>query len=110
LSYLYTSTYPDEVVGMLLFDAMFPDELSLDHLFEPEDTYKAFDAEDENESLERISHYKVLKAAQPHIGKEPAIPVTYLASIQEGYDQNAYGIPEYDRKIVALQQAYVDRF
>ena len=30
LSYLYANTYPDEVVGMVLLDSMFPDELSLD--------------------------------------------------------------------------------
>ena len=57
---------------------MFPDVLSIEHLVKPADRYKAVDAEDENASLERISHYKVLKAAQPYIGREPAIPVTYL--------------------------------
>lgn len=110
LSYLYANTYPDDVVGMVLLDSPFPDELSLEHLFKPEDTYEAFDAEDENESLERISHFKVLKASEPYIGREPAIPVTYLASITEGFDVNDYGIPEYDREVIKLQEAYVDRF
>ena len=59
--------------------------------------------------LERISHYKVIKASQPYIGKEPAIPVTYLSSIPEGYDVNDYGISEYD-KILPLQEGYVERF
>ena len=110
LSYLYANTYPDDVVGMVLLDSQFPDELSLEHLFKPEDTYEAFDAEDENESLERISHFKVLKASEPYIGREPAIPVTYLASLTEGFDVNDYGIPEYDREVIKLQEAYVDRF
>jgi pimeloyl-ACP methyl ester carboxylesterase len=108
LAYLYANTYPDEVVGMLLLDSMFPDELSLDYLVPPKDRYKAFDAEDEA-ALERISHYKVLKLGQRYIGKEPKIPVTYLASIPEGYDTQSFGA-EYDTKIVQLHQDYVDRF
>jgi hypothetical protein len=89
---------------------MFPDELSLDPLFPPADTYRAFSAEDENDSLERISHYKVLTASQRYIGREPAIPVTYLSSIPEGYDVNDYGIEEYDDSILDLQRAYAERF
>ncbi len=108
LAYLYANTYPDEVVGMLLLDAMFPDELSLDYLLPPKDRYEAFDKEDEA-ALERISHYKVLKLGQRYIGKEPKIPVTYLASTSEGYDTQGFG-EEYDTKIVQLQQDYVDRF
>ena len=108
LAYLYANTYPDVVAGMLLLDSMFPDELSLDYLFPPNDRYKAFDKEDET-ALERISHYKVLRLGQRYIGKEPKIPVTYLASIPEGYDTQGYG-EEYDTKIVSLQQDYVDRF
>jgi pimeloyl-ACP methyl ester carboxylesterase len=107
-AYLYANTYPDEVVGMVLLDSMFPDALSLEHLVTPEDRYEASDAEDENESLERISHYKVLKASQPYIGKEPAIPVTYLSSIPES--DAVIGQPEYDKRILKLQEAYVKRF
>jgi pimeloyl-ACP methyl ester carboxylesterase len=110
LAYLYANTYPGEVAGMVLLDSMFPDELALDPLFDPADRFKAFSAEDQNESLERISHYKVLKAARRYIGEEPDIPVTYLSSIPEGYDVNDYGIPAYDKKILGLQKAYVDRF
>ena len=76
----------------------------------PSERFKAFSAEDENESLERISHYKVQKASQRYIGKEPAIPVTYLSSIPEGYDVNDYGVPAYNEKILGIQEAYVKRF
>jgi pimeloyl-ACP methyl ester carboxylesterase len=110
VAYLYVNAYPDEVVGMVLLDSMFPDELSLDDLFPPEERYEAFDAEDENESLERISHFKVMQTAQAYVGHEPAIPVTYLSSIPEGFDVNDFGIPEYDEQVMDLQEAYVERF
>ncbi len=110
LAYLYVNEHPEEVVGMVLLDAMFPDEMALEHLFPADDTYRASSEPDEEFGAERISHYKVMQAAQRFIGKEPAIPVTYLASTEEGYEDNDFGIPEYDRKILALQAAYVDRF
>lgn len=108
LSYLYANTYPDEVAGMVLLDSPFPDQLSLEHLVKPADRYEAFSAEDENESLERISHFKTLEAAHPYIGEEPAIPVTFLSSIPES--DAVLGIPKYDKKALRLQEAYVERF
>ncbi len=110
LSYLYANEHPNDVVGMVLLDAMFPDELSLEHMFAPKDRYVAFSKDDEQNSLERISHFKCLKAGQSYIGKEPDIPVTYLASDAEGYEDNDFGIPGYDRRILEVQAAYVDRF
>lgn len=109
VAYLYANTYPDEVFGMVLLDSMFPDELKLEHLIDPKERYVAYDTEDENGSLERISHYKMLNAAQRYVGKEPAIPVTYLASIPEGFDKDDLG-DKYNSKILGVQEAYVDRF
>jgi pimeloyl-ACP methyl ester carboxylesterase len=110
VAYLYANQFPDEVGGMLLLDSMFPDEFTLDSLFPPGDRYQAFDKEDEERSLERISHYKMLVTAQRYIGDEPAIPVTYLSSIPEGFDRNDFGIEEYDSQVLDLQKAYVERF
>jgi pimeloyl-ACP methyl ester carboxylesterase len=110
LAYLYANTYPDEVAGMVLLDAEFPDELRLERLFKPADRLKATVREDETRSLERISQYKVYEAAQRYIGREPAIPVTYLSSIPEGFDVNDFGVPEYNRRILGVQKAYVERF
>ena len=107
LAYLYANTYPDEVVGMVLLDSMFPDELALDRYFPPEETYQAFDADDECCTLERISHYKAMKAAEAFIGQEPAIPAIYFASEQAPWD---LGVPEYDQVIRDVQAAYVERF
>ncbi|HUG47808.1 MAG TPA: alpha/beta fold hydrolase [Candidatus Limnocylindria bacterium] len=109
LSYVYANTYPDEVVGMVLLDAGFPDEVSLEHLFDFEDRQEAL-ADEDASSLERIVHFAVYQEAAQFIGKEPAIPVTYFASLQEPWDVNDYGLAEYDEKILDLQAAYVDRF
>jgi pimeloyl-ACP methyl ester carboxylesterase len=109
-AYVYANTYPDEVVGMVLLDSMFPDELSLEYLFPLEDRYEAFDTEDENDSLERISHYDMQMAAQPFIGDEPDIPLIYLASEQEPWDEQGWGVPEYDAQILDVQAGFVDRF
>lgn len=108
LSYLYANTYPGEVVGMVLLDSPFPDEMSLEHLFAPEDRYEAFHEEDQA-SLERISHFSAHEQAVPFIGHEPAIPVTYFASLQEPWDGFS-SIPEYDAVILDVLAAFVDRF
>ena len=108
LANLYANTYPDEVVGMVLLDSPFPDALSLERLVKPEDRYEALDAEDENETLERISHFKVFKASQRYIEHEPAIPVTYFSSIPES--DAVIGLPAYDKRILKLQEAYAKRF
>jgi pimeloyl-ACP methyl ester carboxylesterase len=110
LSYLYANEHPDDVVGMVLLAAMFPDELSLEHLFAPEDRLKAVMADQESNSLERMSQYRGLTSAQPYIGKEPEIPVIYLEPENEGYDDNTFGSPEYRRRVDDVLAGYVDRF
>lgn len=109
-AYVYANSYQDEVVGMVLLDSMFPDEFSLEYLWPPEDRYEAFDAEDENDSLERISHYDMHVAAQAFVGNEPHIPLIYLASEQEPWNEQGYGIAKYDAQILDLQAGFVDRF
>jgi hypothetical protein len=49
--------------------------------------YEAFEAEDENEFVERLSHYKVTRPAEQHIGDEPPVPLIYLASKQDRRDE-----------------------
>jgi pimeloyl-ACP methyl ester carboxylesterase len=108
LSYLYANRHPDEVVGVVLLDAMFPDEMLLEDRWPPEERFEAFDEEDEQETKERLSHYKVMLATMEHIGEEPAIPLTYLASSQERRSEPH--VPGYDEEIYELLQGFVDRF
>jgi pimeloyl-ACP methyl ester carboxylesterase len=106
-AYLYANQYPDEVVGMVLLDAMFPDLLSIDDLLPAEFRQEASSEDDLNNSLERISHFEMLTEAQQYIGNEPQIPLIFLASEQ---DPPTSGVPEWDEEIVPVATAFVDRF
>ena len=64
LSYLYANLHSDEVVGMVLLDSPFPDELTLEHLFQPKDRYEAFDEEDGARPRERtVGHAATTRLA-----------------------------------------------
>jgi pimeloyl-ACP methyl ester carboxylesterase len=108
LAYLYANRHPDDVVGLVLLDAMFPDEMELEDRWPPEERYEAFDAEDENELLERLSHYKVMLAAEQHIGDEPSVPLIYLASELDRRDEPH--VPGYNEEIYELLDGFVGRF
>jgi pimeloyl-ACP methyl ester carboxylesterase len=107
---LYLQAHPDDVEGMVLIDAHFPDELSLDRLLPREDRSVSLRQEDMCCSVERIAQYDLFGSLQPGIGKEPAIPVVYLASKQDQLDENGYGSPKYRARVRGALRAYVDRF
>lgn len=106
----YLQKHPDDVVGMVLVDSMFPDELKLDPLLPERYRFRHFADEDACCTLERISQYDLIRSLQKGIGEEPEIPVVYLASEQEPRDQNDFESPRYDARILDAQAAYVDRF
>lgn len=110
VAHAYLQAHPDDVVGMLLVDSMFPDELRLDPYLRPEWRFRHFDREDRCCTVERISQYALVRSLQKGIGREPEIPVIYLASTQEPRDQNNFESPQYDARILEAQAAYVDRF
>ncbi|MCP3420438.1 alpha/beta fold hydrolase [Nocardioides pinisoli] len=106
----YLEDHPDDVVGMVLVDSMFPDELRLDPLLPKRFRFLHFTEEDTCCTVERISQYDLIRSLQDGIGEEPDIPVVYLASEQEPRDQNDFESPRYDARILDAQAAYVDRF
>ena len=106
-AYLYANEYPEEVVGMVLLDAMFPDLMSIDPLLPAEFRQEASSEDDLNNSLERISHFEMLTEAQQYIGQEPQIPLIFFASEQ---DPPASGVPEWDEQIIPVATAFVERF
>ena len=110
LAYSYLNHHPDQVVGMVLLDTMYPDELKLDRYVKRRYRFVHFAEEDACCSLERNAHYDMIRDLQRFIGKEPDVPVTYLASAQEPPNQNDYGSPEFDARVLEARAAYVDRF
>ena len=106
----YLKAHPDDVVGVLFVDAMFPDELGLDRYLPRQHTFKHFDREDECCTLERISQFDLIRSLQPTIGREPDIPAIYLAAKWQPRTVNDYGSPAYDARILGAQAAFVDRF
>lgn len=110
VAHAYMKEHPKDAVGMVLIDTMFPDELKLDRYLPRDSRYKYFTKDDKCCTLERISQYDLIRSLQPTIGKEPRIPVVYLASKQEPRNENNYESPEFDARILDAQAAYVDRF
>lgn len=106
----YLAAHPDDVTGMVLIDTMFPDELRLDRFIPRDFRFVYYNRDDKCCTLERISQFALIQSLQPDIGREPDIPVIYLASQQNPRTQNPYESPEYDSRILEAQQAYVDRF
>lgn len=110
LAYLYANSRPEQVVGMVLLDSMFPDEMELEHLFAKQDRYLGFCKDDRRNTQERLCHWRMLQKATTYVGREPAISMTYFASLQEPRNVNVWGIPEYDAAILGLQSDFVSRF
>jgi len=106
----YLAEHPENVAGMVLIDTMFPDELRLDRLIPREFRFAYYRKDDRCCTLERISQADLIQRLQGTIGKEPDIPVVYLASQQQPRTDNDYASPEYDARILDLQAAYVHRF
>jgi pimeloyl-ACP methyl ester carboxylesterase len=106
----YLAAHPDDVVGMVLIDTMFPDELRLDPFIAREYRFGYYRKDDKCCSVERIAQYDLVKGLQRSIGREPHIPVIYLASQQQPRTDNPFGSPKYDARILDALAAYVDRF
>jgi pimeloyl-ACP methyl ester carboxylesterase len=104
LAYQYALMYPDQVIGMLLLDANFPDELSLEHLSPPE---VRFTHEEWQEGAEQLDQLAVYEATSAMRGNEPAIPVTYLLATPSGWP---LGAPAYDEVIHQVMADYVASF
>ena len=106
----YLAAHPESVHGMVLIDTMFPDELRLDRFLPRDSRFVYFLKDDRCCTLERIAQFDLIRSLQASIGKEPDIPVVYLASEQEPRNQNSYESPEYDARILGVQKAFVERF
>jgi pimeloyl-ACP methyl ester carboxylesterase len=105
IAYEYLRTHPDQVEGMLLLDAAFPDELALERFFPTEDKLENVDWSESEEKLDQFAVYEETTALR---GGEPDIPVTYLRATPPV--TWTLGIPEYDAVVLDAQAEYVESF
>jgi pimeloyl-ACP methyl ester carboxylesterase len=104
LAYQYALTYPDQVVGMLLLDAGFPDELTLEQFYPAADQLTHDQWMDNEEQIDQLAVYETTMAMR---GNEPDIPVTYLLATPSNWE---IGNPAYDDVVLQLQAEYVASF
>ena len=84
---IYAATHPEEVAAMLLLDAGFPDELDLEPLF-PKNERANHDKNGDSgwaQTHEQMDELAAYEDAHALIGKEPAIPMTYLLAQPPSY-------------------------
>ncbi len=100
----YAATHPEDVVGMVLLDAEFPEVITLEHYWPKEDRLKY---EDWSYSEEKIDQYDVYKYAL-RAGKTPDIPLTYLLAtpLSEGWE----GPPGWQEAVLDELDEYVEGF
>ena len=104
VAYSYAVTYPKEVTGMVLLDAAFPDEFALERLFPKDERLTHDQWQDMEEQIDELGAYQEAYAL---IGKEPAIPVTYLRATQSDLWT---GPPAYEAAVPKAIARYIDRF
>ena len=104
VAYAYASTYPKEVKGMVLLDAAFPTELSIDHFWPANER---FNHDDWKQGAEKIDQLDVYEYANRVASHQPAIPVTYLLATPETWTT---GPPAYRSAVLPTMARYVHSF
>jgi pimeloyl-ACP methyl ester carboxylesterase len=104
ISYSYAATYPDEVAGMVLLDAEFPEVIKLEHYWPKEERLKYDDWAAYEEKIDQYDVYKYALRA----GKAPDIPLTYLLAtpLSEGWE----GPPGWQEAVLEKLDEYVEGF
>lgn len=97
IAYMYAATYPQEVVGMVLLDAVLPDE--------PGDA-------DWQYATEQLDQHATTNQAMALAGSEPQVPMTYIG-IEDGDVGPVISADAYRKAVAELrvrQQRLVERF
>jgi len=107
VAYAYTVTYPNEVKGMLLLDAAFPTEATLDPILPQSERFKHADW---RTGAEKIDQLDVYQYALRHRARPPAIPVVYLLATPQTWTTGEPQDAAYDAAVLKTQAAYVHSF
>ncbi len=100
LAHIYSATYPDDVVGIVSLDGLFPGDITLDPLL-PEDM--RYDPDEDRDTLEKLSHYAALHEALEL--SPPDVPFHYLLATPSSWP--TLGVPAYDEQILDVLAEYV---
>ena len=109
ISYSYAATYPEEVDGMVLLDAVVPGLLELERYWPKEERLWNVPKAEWSSAEEKIDQYDVNLYAQKHAGQVPDIPVTYLLATPnpgEGWE----GPPAWTEAVLDELPEYVESF
>ena len=104
VAYAYTVTYPNDVKGMLLLDAAFPTEATLDPILPQSERFKHADW---RTGAEKIDQLDVYQYALKHRSRQPAIPVVYLLATPQTWTTGEPQDAAYDVAVLKTQAAYV---
>ena len=109
ISYSYAATYPEEVDGMVLLEAVIPGLLELERYWPKEERLWNLPKEEWSSAEEKIDLYDLNVYAQKHAGQVPDMPVTYLLATPnpgEGWG----GGPAWTEAVLDELPEYVESF
>ena len=106
ISYSYAATYPEEVIGMVLLDAIVPGLLELERYWPKEERLWNVDW---SYAEENIDQYDVNLYAQRHAGQVPDIPMTYLLATPDS-GEGWGGPPAWTEAVLDELPEYVESF
>jgi pimeloyl-ACP methyl ester carboxylesterase len=106
----YAVAHPDKVAGMVMVDASFDDEITLEDVGMVTEGSGPCDpinrTADGEQSLQKIDNCAMYKWAYERRGLRPKVPLVYLAAKQAPWsDRSEFG-PKYTKAIVPLQKSY----
>jgi pimeloyl-ACP methyl ester carboxylesterase len=106
----YAVAHPEKVAGMVMVDASFDDEITLEDVGMVTEGSGPCDPinrkADGEESLQKIDNCAIYTWAYERRGLRPKVPLVYLAAKQAPWSDRAEFGPRYTRAIVALQKSY----
>ena len=106
----YAVAHPDKVAGMVMVDASFDDEITLEDVGMVTEGSGPCDSTnrkaDGEKSLQKIDNCSMYRWAYERRGLRPNVPLVYLAAKQAPWsDRDEYG-SAYTKAIVPLQKSY----
>ncbi len=106
----YAVAHPDKVAGIVMVDASFDEEITLEDVgMVPEGVGPCDPANrkaDGEQSLQKIDNCAMYKWAYERRDQRPEVPLVYLAAKQAPWSEQSEFGPKYTKAIVPLQMSY----